>query len=149
MVDLSIAKMWTGTAMVDLTIAKMWNGTAFVDLLLPGGGGGNHSVTVSPGSASAFFIGDGRPFEPLTTNSVTATSTGGVAPYSGSWIRVSGSSAVLPVNPTSPTTAFTSNVPRDSIRSAVYKWEATDSAAQVAFGTVSVSLRYEYEPQGV
>lgn len=88
-----------------LSVAKRWDGASWVDIALPGGGGGL-SATVSPASAHGEepFV---SVFQPVTTNLVTVTATGGAgAGPTYSWNRISGSSKISAAAPTSSSTTF-------------------------------------------
>jgi hypothetical protein len=74
------------------------------------------SASVSPGYAT------GAAKVNITTNSVTVTPNGGVAPYSYAWTYVSGDAFTV-LSPTSATTAFRST----SASEGVYKCTVTDS----------------------
>lgn len=141
-VDLTVQKRWDGASWVDLTIAKRWDGATWVDFF--SGGGSGLSATASPGSASGeLFDPEPAPlFATVTSNSVTVTPTGGTAPYTYAWTHLSGSSSVLVTSPTSATTTFSGNIPKNQERLAVKRCTVTDSLLATATVDVSVSLLY-------
>lgn len=140
-IDLTVKKRWDGVSWVDLTISKRWDGATWVDFFAAGSG---FNVTISPGTAS------GSVFDPLpaplnttvTSNPVTATPSGGTGPYTYSWAKVSGDSAVSANSPTAATTDFSAIVPRDGERSAIWRVTVTDSLSATASADVSVTLTY-------
>lgn len=90
------------------------------------------SATCSP----AIALGVG--WVNITTNTITVTPTGGVAPYTYAWSYVSGD-AVTVLSPTSAATQFRSN----TTASAVYACTVTDSTGGtplVAVANVGVSI---------
>lgn len=144
-VDITTAKRWNGTAWVDLTLARRWDGSSWVDIPLPGGGGGDLSATVSPGSAtgSAFFSCPGCPlFTSVCSDSVTVTSTGGSgAGPTISWARVSGDVGINISNATAFTVSWCASVGRDQEKSAVWRATITRGVDSV---TVDVLVTLSY-----
>lgn len=148
-IDLTVAKRWDGASWVNLTIAKRWDGASWIDIPLPGGGGGL-SLTVSPGTASGFEsrVGFAPAVLTVTSNSVTATPTGGVGPYTFSWARITGSSAPQANSPTSATTSWSANLGKNQVGDATWRCTVTDSLFATAFADVPVYLEYLWEPAG-
>jgi hypothetical protein len=140
-VDLTVAKRWDGAAHVDLTLAKRWDGAAWVDIPLPGGGGGGLSATASPGRAIG-EVTDTNLFVTVTSNSVTVTPSGGTAPYTYAWTRLSGDSAVAANSPTTATTTFSANVPKWDSREATMQCTVTDSLSATTTVNVLVTLTH-------
>lgn len=145
--DLTTLKRWTGASWVDITLCKRWNGSSWVDIPLPGGGGGGSSVTatISDGSpfGSVFSPHSTAPlFRTVSTNSTTVTASGGTGPYTYSWARVSGDSAVNVSNASAATVTFSANVPRDGSRSATWRCTVRDSLLATTFVDCSPSVFY-------
>lgn len=142
--DAGFVKRWTGSAWVDAGFLRRWSGTAWVDVALPGGGSGDLSVSVSPGSAMVVVHNpnpDGPPAAVMQTNAVTATASGG----SGSgptyqWTRVEGV-AGTPTNPTSAATAFSCTVYSNQPQTAVFRCRVTRGSETV---DVFVNAYWEY-----
>jgi len=146
--DIATAKRWNGTSWVDLTIAKRWDGASWVDIPLPGGGGGGLSATVNPAAVeeSIFDNASAPLFRQMTTDPVTVTSTGGAgAGPTYQWTRISGNSAISAVSPTSATTTFTANVPRNSFYSATFRCTVTRGVDSVQ---ITVTASFEREDIG-
>ena len=143
-VDLTTCKRWDGSAWVDLTVAKRWDGSAWVDIPLPGGGGGPLAVTISRDFIQKAEI-DPEPapsFKNLQTATVTVTATGGTAPYTYAWTRVSGDSAILCTQPALAATQFQANMAKNSDRIATWRCTVTDDAAAVRTVDVQVLITY-------
>lgn len=140
-IDLTTDERWDGTSWITLTLAKRWDGAAWVDIPLPGGGGGVLTITADVNPATTDFIFDDGSYATFCeSNLVTTTTTGGTGPYTYSWTRLSGSSAVACDSPTSSSTKFSCTIYRGSTRSAVYRCTVTDSAAATAYVDISVIL---------
>jgi len=94
------------------------------------------TVDVSPISA----VGSGFANEPIfvTTNSVTATATGGTAPYSFAWSFVSGSTALNALSPASDTTRFRATLNQGELADGFFEVTATDLRGRT--GTVIVPV---------
>lgn len=139
---LTTKKRWDGASWVDLTVAKRWDGAAWIDI--PGFIGGGLTVSASPGDAVGnVFDPEPAPlFTTVTSNSVTATPTGGTGPYTYAWSRVSGDSAISATASTSATTAFSAVVGKNQEKNAVWKVVVTDSLAATAEATVNINLSY-------
>ena len=74
-------------------------------------------------------------------NRVTVTVTGGLFPYTYSWTRISGTSAITATSTTSRTTGFTASVTPCTQLNATFKCIVTDfSGATIDSDTVDVTL---------
>lgn len=85
----------------------------------------------------------------ITSNIVSATVSGGTAPYTYAW-TVTTSDGIVALNPTSPSTAFRKT---GGVAGSTYSGTAvltvTDSAAVVRVSaTVNISLRCREDPTG-
>lgn len=143
-VDVAAIQRWDGSAWQPITIYKRWDGSAWVDITIPGGGGGGLSATVAPGSAVGdLFDAEPAPlFATVTSNNVTVSVTGGTGPYTYSWVRLSGDSAVSATASTSATTAFSATIGKNGEKTATFRCTVTDSL--LATDTVSVSVTLTY-----
>lgn len=76
----------------------------------------------------------------VTTNTVTATPSGGQAPYTYAWARLSSSGPGTPVaaNPTSATTAFRGQVGAE----AIFRVIVTDALGSTVTRTVPATFEY-------
>lgn len=139
-VDNTIAKRWDGTAWVDLTVAKRWDGTAWIDIPLPGGAPpATVAVTVNDASAVGSVTNNSL-FVTVNSNSITATAAGGTGPYTYSWVKLSGHSAIAVSNAAAASVYFTANVARDAEYTATYRVTATDTIGEHGSTTVTVTL---------
>lgn len=93
------------------------------------------TAMVSPYAAIGTRSGSGA----ATTNSVTATPTGGTGPYLYAWALVSGDTFTVN-SPTSATTTFTASVGPGEDKTAIYRVTITDSLLATATATVSVTV---------
>lgn len=140
-IDLTVAKRWDGSAWVDLTIAKRWDGTVWVDIPLPGGGGSTLAIT---GPAGLGYAEAGsEPIRTITTTAVNLTTSGGTGPYTYSWARFSGSSAIQATSPTVEDTQFTVNAYLNQTYITVFRCTVTDSLGATSFHDVEVTITYE------
>lgn len=145
-VSTSIAQRWNGTAWVNITVAKRWDGSTWVDLGLVGAG----SLSVVLDKAYAFGTSISNALtKSVTSTMVNATATGGSPGYTYAWTQVSGSSAIQPDSPNSPSTTFTANVSRDQTIDAVYMLTVTDSLGATTTINVNVALTHDSTGGGV
>lgn len=141
-VDLTVAKRWDGSAWVDLTIARRWDGSNWIDIPLPGGGSGGVSLT---GTASINeTVVDSAPVKTITTSPAALTTTGGTGPYTYSWTKVSGDSAINADTPTTEDTTFTVNAFKNTTYNTLFRCTVTDSLAATATHDVNVTITYEF-----
>lgn len=140
----TVGKIHVNTASGTKTVANGYVRTAdgleaFYQSLASGGSGGSSAITVSPAGAG----GGASSSSSITVYSsyVTVTPSGGTAPYSYSWSKVSGD-AITANAPTSATTNFSANLAPGDFLSAVFKCAVTDAAGVSADSpTVNVTLR--------
>lgn len=72
----------------------------------------------------------------ITTNSVTATGSGGTSPYTYAWSRVSGNRAITATNASGRTTSFTrTGCVAGTSYSATWRCSVTDDAGTVVYST--------------
>ncbi|MFD1104267.1 PKD domain-containing protein [Sphingobium olei] len=92
------------------------------------------SVSISPATASGRRATSGE----ATTNTVTASVSGGQGPYTYSWVRVSNDNPGVPIatNPSGATTAFRGYPDGD----AVFQVNVTDALGNTASGQVAVTF---------
>ena len=76
---------------------------------------------------------------------VVVTATGGVAPYTYSWERVSGGN-ISATNPTGASTSFSTFIQpgKTTLRTAVFRCRVTDAAGIMAY-TPNVTVTFEQE----
>ncbi len=92
-------------------------------------------LTASPASLAKFGT-----TSTLTTDSTTATPTGGVAPYTYAWAKVSGATLTVTAS-TSATTAFqATGLAVGEARDATYRCTVTDSTAATATADVLITI---------
>jgi hypothetical protein len=96
------------------------------------------SLLVSINPTSAYGVGTGTP----NTNNVTAGVSGGTAPYTYSWTRLSGDIFTVSAA-TSATTRFSISVGINDIKTAVYKCTVTDNLGVTGFDTVGVEVDWD------
>lgn len=99
---------------------------------------GSSPLTASIDPAEAIGIGTGT----VETNTVSATISGGVAPYLTNWIRTGGSPLIDPTNYTAPSTAFSSaGVTMSTVRNAAFELQITDTIGNTLnVGPVAVQI---------
>lgn len=103
---------------------------------------GSLTVSVSNPSVSKSQGSFGPGNLTLTTPSTTASASGGVAPYSYAWARISGSTAVSATAPGAATTAFTGSVPLGEQYGALFECTATDANGATGKASVQTSLHH-------
>jgi len=112
----------TGAGLLEVAVARLRNATAMKQFFA---GASPVTVTASPTSVSGATAG----FSSVTTNSVTATPTGGAAPYAYVWTLVTDDGGSWgTINPTSQTTAFTCGDVNDEDQfNATFRCTVTDA----------------------
>jgi hypothetical protein len=144
--DPSGCRIYKGGAWRNIVQVKVYSGGAWRDVAnftapgsgdTPGSGGGSSgsltlSISPSPSEAASFS-------SPVTSGNTTATPSGGLAPYTYSWVKLSGDTIVAN-SPTSAVTTFTGNVPPDATRSAIFRCTCTDSLGATATADVTATL---------
>jgi hypothetical protein len=84
----------------------------------------------------------------ITSDNTTVTPTGGVAPYTYSWAKVSGDTLTLS-NASAATTNFSKNgIPEWEFVSALYRCTVTDSSSPALTATADVDVTLEREGSG-
>lgn len=92
-----------------------------------------------PLTASATIGVTGLGVGTVTTEPATATPSGGLAPYTYSWSRISGTYGT-PNNPASATTTFYARIPPGTIQTATFRCTVTDSLGSTATADVSATF---------
>ncbi len=104
------------------------------------------TVGLSGGAVSGSGTGNG----PFSTGGVTATPSGGSAPYSYDWEFVSGSGAIAPTADTAASTAFSASGTAPETKNASWRCKVTDNLGTVAYsGNVTVSIEFAVSSLGV
>lgn len=106
------------------------------------------SVSLNSGFASGSFINSPASNSPptravATTPATVATPSGGTAPYTYAWTRISGSTAISADSPSSASTTFSGSVGVNAVISAVFRVTVTDASAATATADVNVDLQYD------
>lgn len=84
----------------------------------------------------------------ITSDSTTVTPSGGVAPYTYSWAKVSGDTLTLS-NASAATTTFSKNsIPEWEFVSALYRCTVTDSSSPALTATADVDVTLERQGSG-
>ena len=102
---------------------------------------GGMVATVSPLEATGSVSGFPPTAITATTNTVTVTVQGGLAPYSYAWAKTDGDTVTVTA-PTSATTAFTETEPPGVIFFATYRCTATDATGRTVAVDVPVTLNF-------
>lgn len=103
------------------------------------------SVSLSPAAVSGLFNDGGT--ADVTTGSVIATATGGVAPYSYAWSAVSTNPYTWVITaPTAATTAFTcQSLPEGVVSTRTFQVKVTDAAGMTAVAQIVATARNKNE----
>jgi hypothetical protein len=98
------------------------------------GGTGTLTVDVSP--ISAIGSGFSNSTVTVTTNLVTATASGGTAPYTYAWTRVSGATGFTATSPSQAASRFAIDLAMNDNADATFRVTATDARGRT--GTADV-----------
>jgi hypothetical protein len=130
--------------MVDLSVAKRWTGSSWVDIPLPGDEEDLAlSATISRDYIAAVFqVPVGSTAVTLNTVDVVVTATGGDgAGPTYQWTQVSGSPGIDALSPTSATTKFRATLTKNTTRSGMFRCTVTRGAESVH---VFITVEFEY-----
>lgn len=120
--------VWKPVASTRLSPAGVWKvGEIFTRPL---------SLAITPATVS----GSGEIGRALLifTDAATATPTGGSAPYTYAWTRLTGSGAAF--SPTAAATKFSATVPASTLYSGTFRCTVTDALGATAIASVSASF---------
>lgn len=101
---------------------------------------GGMAVSLSESSVSGTGESTGAPIT-ATSDTVTATVSGGISPYTYAWTKVVGDDMTITA-PTSATTAFSSEETPDLVLFGTYRCTVTDAADLTASADVAVTLNF-------
>jgi SprB repeat len=136
--DKVIAGMTLRTPTGDKVIAKATLRTPSGDkVIFDTAVAGTLTVDVSPVSAVGAVAIDETVF--VTTNAITATASGGTAPYTYAWTRVSGDSGFNALSGSSATSRFRATVAPGDALDAVFRVTATDARGRTGTADVPAS----------
>ena len=132
--DVERMEVTVGGAQKRVVRLEAWNGSAWkvVQSFAP-----PISLNVAPSSVSG--TGDSHAAILITSSTATATPTGGTAPYTYAWTKVSGDTLTV-TNPTNASTAFRASIGPGDSRGATYRCTVTDKNGLTAQDTVSITL---------
>jgi hypothetical protein len=91
------------------------------------------SLSVTPSSIYAVSNSS-----PVISEYATATPTGGLAPYTYSWVRTSGAGSIS--SPSSSVTSFSDSLAPDNLSSGTFTCTVTDNLGATASGVVEVEF---------
>ncbi len=104
------------------------------------------SVSVSPASVAGMIANNPPSNSPasrtVNSSTVTATPANGTGPFTYSWARIAGSSAISAGLPTAATTGFSGTVGIDQQISATFRVTVTDALSATATADTTVTLEY-------
>ncbi|AXQ68323.1 hypothetical protein HOT99_gp294 [Caulobacter phage CcrBL10] len=99
-----------------------------------GGGGGSQTLSVSKNAGNLTGSAVGGTTPPTTTQTITATASGGTAPYSYQWEYVSGDTGCLLANVSDREAYwYLANGDRPSNRTAIWRCKATDAIGNYGY----------------
>jgi hypothetical protein len=154
----SATLIWSGNssavfiAKPDTTVRYYWvrvkmpaGGTSTTEPPVAGAAGSSNTVGGTLGAAAApSAISKTDSTSSITTVSTTVTPTGGTAPYTYAWTRISGSTLITANSASSATTTFTGTpLVNNTTYDAVFRCTVTDNVAATKTVDVSVSIRRE------
>lgn len=132
--DAEEMEVTAGNAQKRVVRVEAWNGSAWklAQSFAP-----PISLNVSP--SSVFGENNSSGVVLITSSTATATPTGGTAPYTYSWAKVSGDTMTVTAS-TSASTAFRLGVGPGDTKSATYRCTVTDKNGLTAQDSVSITL---------
>jgi hypothetical protein len=101
------------------------------------------NASASPNTASGSGSGAASSGLVTTTGTTTATPSGGTAPYTYAWTRVSGDITISINSPSAATTSFTASVADGVPKEAAFKCTITDANGTIV-ETNEVSVYLEW-----
>ena len=127
---------WRSLSYAEAYVDGQWRTVAnFTPAGSGGGGGGTITLSLNTSSVNVATFNSST-----NTSNVTATPSGGLAPYTYSWVKQSGG-AITASFPTVATTRFAaSGLTVDETRSAIFRCTCTDALGSTATADVSVSI---------
>ena len=132
--EVSTGRVRVGGAWKDLASVRVYVGGAWKEsksFFAP-----FSALTIAPDPINRF----GDVGTTLTTQSATATPTGGTIPITYAWTRVSGDTGFTITSASSASTTFSRFLAAETTYSAVFQCTATDALGVVRSDTVSVSV---------
>jgi hypothetical protein len=104
-------------------------------------GSGGIAIAFSPGSVSGYYAAGGT--ANISTGSVLATASGGVAPYTYAWARTDSSAYTWVIGaPTAATTSFGGqSIPEGVQTFADFELTVTDASSNTAKKTITATVR--------
>lgn len=133
-IKVAIGSTWKAVANTKAVVGGVWKaGETFTGGSGGGGDGGGFTLGISPASAYGYSN-----TSPVTSESVTVTPTGGVAPFTYAWTKLSGSGSIN--SPTTATTTFNANVPDGDSLIGNYRCTATDAIGSFATADCDVEF---------
>lgn len=123
-----------GNAQKRVVRIEAWNGSAWkvAQSFAP-------PITLGVTPSSVFGTNNSTGIVLVTSSTATATPTGGTAPYTYAWTKVSGDTMTA-TSPTSASTAFRLGVGPGDVKTATYRCTVTDKNGLTAQDTVSITL---------
>lgn len=133
--DIIAARVFASGAWRSLVGVKVYSDGAWRDVANFTSGGGSITLAISPSPVTAQ-----RRNATVQSLNVTATPTGGIAPYTYSWVKQSGDD-ITALSPSAAVTKFVaSGMDELEERSAVFRCTGTDSLGSTDSEDVTVTL---------